>query len=217
MAQDRSQRACELFEQALERPADERPAFLTEACAGEDELRAEVEALLAHDSRVPDDFMPPPELEPIPEPGLTRPEPTPARSRDPLLGTRIGGFLIQSVIGSGGMGKVYAAEQDQPHRRVALKIIKLGMDTAEVLGPYATAFAATFIGVTGDRETTALFAQQVNAAFAKVPSNDGGYTMDHTGNLVIINPMGHYHGFIKLPHKAETIRLTYQSLAARFQ
>ena len=132
----RSQRAYELFEQALERPADERPAFLIEACAGEDELRAEVEALLVHDSRVPDDFMPPPELELIPEPGLTRPGPTPARSRDPLLGKRIGGFLIQSVIGSGGMGAVYAAEQRQPHRTVALKIIKLGMDTAEVLARF---------------------------------------------------------------------------------
>ena len=53
-------------------------------------------------------------------------------------------------------------------------------------------------------------------AFAKVPDGEGGYTMDHTGNIVIVNPMGHYHGFIKLPHKAETIRLTYQTLDARF-
>lgn len=89
-------------------------------------------------------------------------------------------------------------------------------DTLERLGQYATAFSPRFLGVWGERGPTAEFAQQVNAVFAKMPDEDGGYTMDHTGNIIIINPRGHYHGFIKLPHKAETIRLTYQSLAARF-
>jgi protein SCO1/2 len=89
-------------------------------------------------------------------------------------------------------------------------------DTADELGPYARAFSPRFYGVLGDRTATAKFAQQVNAAFAKVPTEDGGYSMDHTGNVIIINPRGHYHGFIKLPHKVETIRLAYQSLAARF-
>jgi len=89
-------------------------------------------------------------------------------------------------------------------------------DTAAELGPYARAFSPRFYGVLGDRAATAAFAQQVNAAFAKVPTEDGSYSMDHTGNIIIINPRGHYHGFIKLPHKVETIRLAYQSLAARF-
>lgn len=90
-------------------------------------------------------------------------------------------------------------------------------DTQALLGQYATAFSPRFYGVRGDREATAQFAQQVSAAFGKVPSDDeAGYTMDHTGNIIIINPRGHYHGFIKLPHKAETIRLAYQSLAASF-
>jgi len=89
-------------------------------------------------------------------------------------------------------------------------------DTADILGPYATAFSPNFFGVLGTREVTAELAQQLNASFAKVPVEGGSYTMDHTGNIIIINPRGHYHGFIKLPHKAETIRLTYQTLAARF-
>jgi protein SCO1/2 len=42
------------------------------------------------------------------------------------------------------------------------------------------------------------------------------YTVDHTGNIVIINPRGHYYGFIKLPHDPETIRLTFQTLASQF-
>lgn len=89
-------------------------------------------------------------------------------------------------------------------------------DTAELLAAYALAFSEDFLGVRGEVEDVAEFARQLHAAFGKVPDGQGGYTMDHTGNIVIINPHGHYHGFIKLPHKSETIRLAYQSLAARF-
>jgi len=89
-------------------------------------------------------------------------------------------------------------------------------DTTELLGPYATAFSERFLGVRGELRSTGLFAQDVNVAFGKVPTENGDYTMDHSGNIVMINPRGHYHGFIKLPHSAETIRLTYESLAARF-
>jgi protein SCO1/2 len=97
-------------------------------------------------------------------------------------------------------------------------------DRPEGLGKYAQAFSPRFLGIWGEREDLVALTQQVNVAFAKVPrpmpqrTSDTvpGYTVDHTGNLVIINPRGHYHGFIKLPHKSETIRLTYQTLAARF-
>lgn len=88
-------------------------------------------------------------------------------------------------------------------------------DTPEKLAAYARAFSPRFEAAVGPRDALAELAQQVNVAFAKVPDGSGGYTMDHTGHIVIINPMGHYHGFIKLPHTAETIRLTYQTLTAR--
>lgn len=89
-------------------------------------------------------------------------------------------------------------------------------DTLDKLGTYTTAFSPRFLGVTGSRESLVELTQQVNVAFAKIPDGEGGYTVDHTGHLVVINPRGHFHGFIKLPHKADTIRLAYQSLAARF-
>lgn len=89
-------------------------------------------------------------------------------------------------------------------------------DTAEDVARYAQAFSPRFIGAAGSRDALVELTQQVNVAFAKVPDGQGQFTVDHTGNIVIINPMGHYHGFMKLPHDAETIRLTYQSLAARF-
>jgi protein SCO1/2 len=99
--------------------------------------------------------------------------------------------------------------------QVILVTVDPQRDTAEELGGYVTVFSERFLGVLGERAALGKFAQQVNAAFAKVPV-EGGYSVDHTGNIVIFNPRGHYHGFIKLPHKAQTIRLAYQSLAARF-
>jgi protein SCO1/2 len=63
----------------------------------------------------------------------------------------------------------------------------------------------------------------VNVAFAKVPlagadgeADPNGYTVDHTANIVIINPRGHYHGFIKYPQQADTIVSALQTLASNF-
>ena len=102
-------------------------------------------------------------------------------------------------------------------------------DSTENLAKYATAFSPRFLGVTGPREDLVGLTTQVNVAFAKVPLDEpalpgsasadiaaDAYTVDHTGNIVIINPRGHYHGFIKLPHDSETIRLTYQTLASQY-
>jgi protein SCO1/2 len=97
-------------------------------------------------------------------------------------------------------------------------------DSLETLRAYATAFSPRFLGVTGSRDDLVELTTQVNVAFAKVPLAEApspealadAYTVDHTGNIVIINPRGHYHGFIKLPHDPETIRLTFQTLASQF-
>ena len=107
--------------------------------------------------------------------------------------------------------------------KVRLVSVDPDADTLERLGQYVGAFSPSFLGVRGERADLVKFTDQVNVAFAKVPlrssvpgSDEMGYTVDHTGNIVIINPRGHYHGFIKLPHKAETIRLSYQTLDAQF-
>ena len=89
-------------------------------------------------------------------------------------------------------------------------------DTPEQVIAYARVFASSFTGATGSRSALTELSQQVNVVFNRVPDGQSGLTVEHTGNIVIINPHGHYCGLIKLPHRAETIRLTYQSLAARF-
>ncbi|MEQ8691836.1 MAG: SCO family protein [Pseudomonadales bacterium] len=119
------------------------------------------------------------------------------------------GQVERELLESGGQ------DPDQPFQGILISVDP-ERDTLDKLGPYAEAFSPRFIGATGSREALVELTTQVNVAFAKVPDGDGGYTIDHSGQLVLINPRGHFHGFIKLPHQKETIRLAYQSLAARF-
>jgi len=108
---------------------EELQAYLDEACEGDPELRARVDALFAADrdteaiaDRVPK----------MPE-GT---EPPPATSLE-SEGATIGPYKLLQKIGEGGFGDVYMAEQLRPvRRRVALKIIKLGMDTKQVVARF---------------------------------------------------------------------------------
>jgi eukaryotic-like serine/threonine-protein kinase len=117
-----------IFHQALQTPPGERAAFLDLACAGDLPLRRHIEALLlAHEN--PDSLLQPP------SPGLesTISEPI-AVERS---GTVIGPYKLLEQIGEGGFGIVYMADQQAPvRRRVALKIIKPGMDTRHVLSRF---------------------------------------------------------------------------------
>jgi len=128
-----------VFSAALELPASDRAAYLQQACADDPALRQQVEALLG-----------------VHEKALTFLE-APARALDaaaleaevagaaaPLsgspaekVGDRIGRYKLLEKIGEGGCGIVYMAEQEEPvRRRVALKVIKLGMDTKEVIARF---------------------------------------------------------------------------------
>jgi serine/threonine protein kinase/WD40 repeat protein len=104
----------------------ERQAYLDQACAGNQELRQEVESLLGAYARAQEgDFL-----------GQTRPLPASDFLIEPT-GTMIGRYKLLQRIGEGGFGVVYMAEQEEPvRRRVALKIIKLGMDTKEVVARF---------------------------------------------------------------------------------
>ncbi len=106
----------------------ERAAYLEQACAGDEVLRAEIESLLkAH--REAGTFLDAPALEP--EVSLSPPGP----AEGP--GTVIERYKLLERIGEGGMATVYLAEQERPVRRkVALKIIKLGMDTKSVIARF---------------------------------------------------------------------------------
>ncbi|WP_049722981.1 SCO family protein [Gilvimarinus polysaccharolyticus] len=89
-------------------------------------------------------------------------------------------------------------------------------DTPEVLSEYVGYFDPTFIGVTGDFLTLRRFANQVNVAFNKVTIGDD-YTVDHSANVVLINPRGDYHGFFKPPFELAKLKATYSSIHQSFK
>ncbi|MCR9277868.1 MAG: SCO family protein [Pseudomonadaceae bacterium] len=119
-----------------------------------------------------------------------------------------------------GKARKLLADMGKPDLLDAYQVVLLSgdpeRDTLEKLGQYAKAFGSDFIGIRGGLVESSEFARQLNARFDKVPDDNGGYTIDHTANIVIINPKGHYHGFMKYPHSAETIRAAHVSLNHHF-
>src|SRR6266481_7171473 len=117
-----------IFDAAIELPPERRAAYVLAACAGEDLLRQRVEALLrAHDSA--GTFMDSLAVDPRRETPVVKPSEQP--------GDRIGRYKLLQQIGEGGCGVIYMAEQEEPVRRkVALKVIKLGMDTKRVIARF---------------------------------------------------------------------------------
>jgi len=104
----------EIFLAAREKPHEEREAFLSEACS-DASLRQEVRKLLEAEDR--------PAVE----------SPVAGILAAPALPAAIGRYRIVRLVGEGGMGAVYEAEQDQPRRTVALKVIKPGLASRELL------------------------------------------------------------------------------------
>jgi serine/threonine protein kinase len=130
---ERHQREEQLFAAALARPAAERAAFLVAACTGDAELRRRIEALLREHDEPVSFIDAPPERELA---ATARAENEAGRPTD-ALGTTIGRYTLLEKLGEGGCGVVYRAGQTEPVRReVALKIIKLGMDTREVIARF---------------------------------------------------------------------------------
>ncbi|HUL55111.1 MAG TPA: serine/threonine-protein kinase, partial [Opitutaceae bacterium] len=117
----------QLFAEALALPPGERPRFLETACRGDDALRQQVEALVvAHESAGGFLEAPADVVRAVAQSGAAD-----------AAGSRIGRYRLLQQIGVGGCGVVWMAEQEEPvRRRVALKIIKLGMDTKAVIARF---------------------------------------------------------------------------------
>ena len=119
-----------------------RNQFLNRACAGDDRLRAAVESMLQAMSGAEDFFargraaVHRPEME-VPLVAASRAVPGQMVPADEPIGSRVGRYQLLQKLGEGGCGAVFLAEQAEPVRRqVALKVIKLGMDTRNVIARF---------------------------------------------------------------------------------
>ncbi len=122
-------RCREIFLDAIELSGPARAAFLAVACNGEPALLRSVQELLALDE-APGDFL---SADAATRLDLTTPGDAPATSPTGALGT-IGPYTLLRILGEGGFGIVYLAQQHTPvARHVALKVLKPGIDTREVI------------------------------------------------------------------------------------
>lgn len=131
MNPERHARLTKIFLAAAELHGEARARYLDRACAGDEALRAEVLAMLSADETDPS-FLAAPVTDAELETVAAR-----AAAAAHAVPETIGEFRIVRVLGRGGMGVVYEADQANPQRRVALKVVQPGVATGEVLHRFA--------------------------------------------------------------------------------
>ena len=116
MTPERWKKVEQLYHAALEREESQRAAYLHEVCAGDNALQREVESLLAQESRA-EQFLETPALD-VAAKVLAE-----HQSQSSLVGQQLGSYKIVSLLGAGGMGEVYQAQDSKLSRDVAIKVL----------------------------------------------------------------------------------------------
>lgn len=137
MSTERFRQAERVFAEAIGRPKAERESWVAACCAGDDALRDEVLALLATAGDTAGPLDAPPAA--LSAAGMLA-------HHDPLIpaGGTIAGYRVLRVLGTGGMGVVYEAQQQRPRRNVALKVIRPGLASPAILRRFE--FEAEMLG-----------------------------------------------------------------------
>lgn len=112
------------------------------------------------------------------------------------------------------LNETYSKLKDSEKERVQVVMISLDpeRDTVEKLAEYVPYFNPAFTGVTGNKHLIRRLTAELNVAYNQVPLSGDDYTVDHSTQLILVNPMGHYHGFFKAPHTEITMRSTWRSI-----
>src|SRR5438309_10946350 len=149
-----------LFTLAVEKPAAERAAFRDREWSGDAELRQRIAALLGAHAKAGEFLNEPPAAVSAKTFAIT----TGMVRLSEKAGDRIGRYKLLQQIGEGGCGVVYMAEQEEPvRRRVAIKVIKLGMDTKQVIARFEA-----------ERQALALMDHPNNAKVLDAGATDAG-------------------------------------------
>ena len=116
------------------------------------------------------------------------------------------------------LNETYSKLKESEKEKLQVVMISLDpeRDTVEKLAEYVPYFNDHFIGVTGNKHLIRRLTAEINIAYNKVPLEADDYTIDHSTQLVLINPKGHYHGFFKAPHSETMLRSTWRSIYSTF-
>ena len=95
--------------------------------------------------------------------------------------------------------------------QVVMLTVYPARDTPARLADYVPYFHPDFLGVTGEFADILSVAQRLNAPFRKVSEPNGGYQMEHSANVMLMNPRGDYHGFFRAPLDIPKMRVTLRS------
>jgi protein SCO1/2 len=103
---------------------------------------------------------------------------------------------------------------EQTDTQVVMVTVDPARDDVAQLAKYVPYFNPDFIGVSGEFMDIHRFATALNTPFRKVPGQGENYQVDHSANLVLINPRGDYQGFFKAPLDLAKLKVTYRSVRA---
>ena len=112
------------------------------------------------------------------------------------------------------LNETYSKLKDSEKEKLQIVMISLDSerDTVEKMAEYVPYFNPEFTGVTGNKHLIRRLTAELNVAYNQVPLSGDDYTVDHSTQLILVNPMGHYHGFFKAPHTEITMRSTWRSI-----
>ena len=116
------------------------------------------------------------------------------------------------------LNETYSKLKDSEKENLQVIMVSLDpeRDTVDKLGQYMPYFNTDFVGVTGNKHFIKRFTTEINIAYNQVPLGGDDYTVDHSSQIVLVNPNGHYHGFFKSPHSAIMLRKTWRSIYGTF-
>lgn len=100
--------------------------------------------------------------------------------------------------------------------RIVLMSVDPERDTPEQLAKYVKSFSPTFTGVTGEQEAMHEFAQKLGVPVAITQLPNGGYTVDHSAAIFVIDPSGSLRALSSTPHNVPIIASDYRSIVAAY-